>query len=112
MDLNIRGRKAVITGGSKGIGRAVADRLASEGVDVHLVARTPATLETAVSELRNDYGITASFSAHWTYRSARTLIDCLPTAAIQLIFSSITLEPSRAAAWIWWLKTLGVRHGI
>ena len=99
MDLNIRGRKAVITGGSKGIGRAVADRLASEGVDVHLVARTPETLEATVSELRND-------------RSARTLIDCLPTAAIQLIFSSITLEPSRAAAWIWWLKTLGVRRGI
>jgi hypothetical protein len=63
MDLNIRGRKAIITGGSMGIGRAVADRLASEGVDVHLVARTRATLEAAVSELKNTYDIDASFSA-------------------------------------------------
>ncbi|HIC73355.1 MAG TPA: SDR family NAD(P)-dependent oxidoreductase [Alphaproteobacteria bacterium] len=63
MDLNIRGRKAVITGASKGIGRAVADRLAAEGTDVHLVARTVATLEAAVSELKTDYGIKASFSA-------------------------------------------------
>ena len=63
MDLNIRGRQAVVTGASKGIGRAIADRLAAEGADVHLVARTVATLEAAVSELKNDYGINASFSA-------------------------------------------------
>ena len=79
MDLNIRGRKAVITGGSKGIGRAVADRLASEGVDVHLVARTSVTLEAAVSELENDYGINATFSTLDLSESAnigRLFADC------------------------------------
>ena len=79
MDLNIRGRKAVITGASKGIGRAVADRLALEGTDVHLVARTVATLETAVSELKTDYGIEASFSALDLSESAnvdRLFTDC------------------------------------
>ena len=53
MDLRNRGRSAVITGASKGIGRAVAERLAGEGVNVHLVARTATTLETAASELKD-----------------------------------------------------------
>ena len=79
MDLNIRGRKAVITGGSRGIGRAVAARLAAEGADGHLVARTSATLEVAVSELKNDYGINASFSALDLSERAnvdRLFVDC------------------------------------
>ncbi|MEC8962839.1 MAG: SDR family NAD(P)-dependent oxidoreductase, partial [Pseudomonadota bacterium] len=63
MDLRIRGRSAVITGASKGIGRAVAERLAAEGVNVHLVARTVKTLETAVSELKDRYGVDAGYSA-------------------------------------------------
>ena len=52
MDLKMRGRSAVITGASKGIGRAVAERLAGEGGNVHLVARTATTVGTAASELK------------------------------------------------------------
>ncbi|HAD38233.1 MAG TPA: short-chain dehydrogenase [Gammaproteobacteria bacterium] len=63
MDLNIRGRSAVITGASKGIGRAVAERFAAEGVNVHLVARTVTALDTAVDELKDKYGVDAGFSA-------------------------------------------------
>jgi len=63
MDLDIRGRSAVITGASKGIGRAVAERLAAEGVNVYLVARTVTALKTAASELKDRYGVDVGFSA-------------------------------------------------
>ena len=39
MDLGLAGLKAAITGGTKGIGRAIADHLAAEGVDVAICAR-------------------------------------------------------------------------
>ena len=52
MDLQIAGKTALITGGSKGIGRATAEVLAGEGVDVILVARDQATLDEAAAAIR------------------------------------------------------------
>ena len=52
MDLGIAGKTALIFGGSRGMGRACAQQLATEGVQVVIAARTPATLEQACAEIK------------------------------------------------------------
>lgn len=52
MDLHLAGKSVVITGASKGIGRAVAEEFAREGCRLFLVARTFADLERARDEIR------------------------------------------------------------
>ena len=51
MDLGLSGKKAVVTGGSRGIGRAICELLAEEGCDVALCARGEAGVEEAVTAL-------------------------------------------------------------
>ena len=45
MDLELSGKTAIVTGGSRGIGKAVARELATEGVDVAITARGREALE-------------------------------------------------------------------
>ena len=46
-------RKAIITGGSKGIGKAIAERFAQENIDVFLLASNEENLVRTVSELKS-----------------------------------------------------------
>ncbi|HEX8840749.1 MAG TPA: SDR family NAD(P)-dependent oxidoreductase [Sphingomicrobium sp.] len=52
MDLGLSGKRALITGASKGIGKAIAARLIAEGVSVAICARHPDELGVAVDELK------------------------------------------------------------
>src|SRR5262249_61690767 len=56
MDLGLKGRVALVTGGSKGIGKAVARGLVEEGVRVAICARSKASLEEAARELAGAAG--------------------------------------------------------
>jgi NAD(P)-dependent dehydrogenase (short-subunit alcohol dehydrogenase family) len=56
MDLQLTGKRAVVTGGSRGIGYAIASTLAAEGADLALLARDPARLRTAAKELATEHG--------------------------------------------------------
>jgi len=51
MELNLKGRTALITGGSRGIGYGVAESLAAEGCNLHLASRSAESLEAARKKL-------------------------------------------------------------
>jgi NAD(P)-dependent dehydrogenase (short-subunit alcohol dehydrogenase family) len=57
MDLRLKGKVAVVTGGSLGIGRAVTQALAAEGVRVAIVARSKGPLEEAAAEIARETGM-------------------------------------------------------
>lgn len=56
LDLGLVGKVAIVTGGSVGIGKETARKLAGEGVSVVIAARTLATLQAAAEQLRSETG--------------------------------------------------------
>ena len=56
MDLQLHGKHAIVTGGSRGIGRAIARQLALEGCDVAIGARSEGPLKQAAADLAKETG--------------------------------------------------------
>ncbi|MEM8621356.1 MAG: SDR family NAD(P)-dependent oxidoreductase, partial [Actinomycetota bacterium] len=57
---SLEGRRAVVTGGGRGIGRAIARRLAAEGAGVVVAARTQSELDEVVAEIQSAGGVAAA----------------------------------------------------
>ncbi len=74
MDLGIRGRRALVCAGSKGLGRGCAEALAAAGVDIVLNARGPGPLEAAAAAIREAAGV-----------------------EVRTVAADVTTEPGRAA---------------
>jgi 3-oxoacyl-[acyl-carrier protein] reductase len=95
MDLGLTGRRALVTGGSKGIGLASAKVLAREGCDVVLVSRTQADLARA----RDEIGMLANVSVKIEALDL-SKDDAHPRLVdrhSEMISSSTMRAPSRAA---------------
>lgn len=58
---DLKGKKALVTGGSRGLGKAIALALAKEGVDVAVTGRNKSKLEETVAEIK-DFGVKADYS--------------------------------------------------
>lgn len=56
MDLNLKGKRSLVTGSTAGIGFAIATRLAREGARVVVTGRTPAAVDKAVAEIKTATG--------------------------------------------------------
>src|SRR5712671_4807959 len=63
MDLNLKGKRAFITGGSRGIGLSIATQLAAEGVNLVLAARDEQKLNEARESLHGTYGLDVNITA-------------------------------------------------
>lgn len=63
MDLGLSGKRVLITGASKGIGRAIAETLAEEGCSLHLASRTEADLARARDEINEKHGVQVTIHA-------------------------------------------------
>jgi 3-oxoacyl-[acyl-carrier protein] reductase len=75
MDLGIRGRRAIVCGSSKGLGRGCAEALAAEGVDVLLVARGQELLERTAAEIARAHRVkVTTVAADVTTESGRKAV--------------------------------------
>ncbi len=109
MDLGISGRRAIVCGGSAGLGRGVAAALAADGVEVLIAARDPGRLEAAAKAIGEETGNTPKWvSADVATEVGRTaLLAACPNPDI-LINNAGGPPPGNFRTWTRddWIKAL------
>ena len=81
MDLRLKGKTVLVTGGSQGIGLAVAKAFAAEGANLHLVSRSKENLERAKSEIEAAAGV--SIAIHPYDLSLSAHVDALARECLE-----------------------------
>jgi 3-oxoacyl-[acyl-carrier protein] reductase len=115
MELNLKGRTALITGGSRGIGYGVAQALAAEGCNLHLASRSAANLETARKTLVDAHHVSVTTYALDLSRLENTVklaqacgsVDILINNAGAIPQGSITGLDDKTWREAWDLKLFG-----
>ncbi|WP_188763987.1 SDR family NAD(P)-dependent oxidoreductase [Sandarakinorhabdus glacialis] len=82
MDLKLSGKTALVTGSTAGIGLAIAERLAAEGVEVVITGRSQAKLDEAAAQVAKSGKVTAVLADPGTAEGAATLIGAVPATDI------------------------------
>lgn len=111
MDLGLKGRRALVCGGSRGLGRAAALAFSREGAAVTLAARTAEALETARAEIAAETGgVVDVVAADVTEAGARRLIlEACPEPDILVTNPGVRQTPADFRAlsreeWDWWME--------
>ena len=115
MDLGLAGKRALVTGASKGIGRATAGVLAREGCDVHLVARNAGELAAFAAELSLSSGRRITYSALDLADGRNVERLCVEVTGLDILVNNAgaipagTLDSVDEASWrsAWDLKVFG-----
>ncbi len=82
MDLHLKGKTALVTGSTAGIGLAIAERLAAEGVEVVVTGRSQDKLDAAVAQVANSGWARGVLADAGTVEGADTLIAAVPSVDI------------------------------
>jgi 3-oxoacyl-[acyl-carrier protein] reductase len=111
MELDIRGRKAIVSAASKGLGKACAFSLAREGVDLTIMARTKKDLQETAEEIAAATGVVVTPVAGDFNDAAdrERLLDACPEPDILVNNPGVRQVPSDyrkidEAAWLQWLN--------
>jgi NAD(P)-dependent dehydrogenase (short-subunit alcohol dehydrogenase family) len=115
MDLQISGKRALVTGGSKGIGRAAAEILAAEGCDLLLAARDAATLAQTAAAIRDRYQVSVEVLAADLSQDAEVLSLAAAAGRVDILVNNAgaippgTLQGVDQDTWrrAWDLKVFG-----
>ena len=97
MDMGIRGKRALVIGGSTGLGLACCSAFAAEGANVAIFARNPDRLNVAVESLSADYkvrveGFSGDITSHQDVRSLRDWVA--QTGGVDILVVNTPRPPS------------------